>query len=373
MLNPLSCVKDGSRRELKEEFNEKKPRKSPSFALGISINLVTLLNMILAESIMLVMSFAFMIMDFLPKEATDNEGVSSPSISINTETPVTNVEPLNSIGHSQFVKNTADLKDSPLDKDDILLIDSSVANRLKNQKFGVPPKVAGKRKQVVPGTSSRKTHQNTPKAQNRGSEAAREPPDPLDVDSDPDLHELKDSTDCYWVVVYDNAMNQRTNELMSSFLEARTAYDTIRERDKKKDNIAEAATLQEQVEKLHGEYSRLVVKQKKWVNYEQTLASLCSKVECLEAQRKRLEESEVQLLQQINGLKQDRATIVAKVVLHIAMKLSPSEKMGFYVAQLVKAAIIHGRCTTFKEVSVLKDPFELKKMPYYRPFSKKIL
>ncbi|GKF94561.1 hypothetical protein Tco_0284261, partial [Tanacetum coccineum] len=95
---------------------------------------------------------------FLPKEATDNEGVSSHSISIIMETPATNVEPLNSIGHSQFVENTADLKDSPLNKDDIMLIDSSVANRLKNQKVGVPPKVARKRKQVVPGTSSRETH-----------------------------------------------------------------------------------------------------------------------------------------------------------------------------------------------------------------------
>nr|GEY55244.1 hypothetical protein [Tanacetum cinerariifolium] len=107
----------------------------------------------------------------------------SPSISINTETLATNVEPLNSIDPSRFVENTADSEDSPSDKDDILLIDSFVADILKNQKVSEPPKVDGKRKQVV----------------------------------------------------YDSAMNQRTHELMSALVKARSTCDTIRERDRKKD------------------------------------------------------------------------------------------------------------------------------------------
>ncbi|GJY16260.1 hypothetical protein Tco_0386682 [Tanacetum coccineum] len=115
----------------------------------------------------------------------------------------------------------------------------------------------------------------------------------------------------------------------------------------------EIVTLQCQVERLHGEYSRIVLEEKKWVNYEQTLASLRSKVEG--AKRSRLEESKV----------------VSKVVPYIAMELAHSDKMDRYVAQLVKVTIIHGRCTAVEDVAALKDPFELTKMPGYRPHSKK--
>ncbi|GKB44674.1 hypothetical protein Tco_0889616 [Tanacetum coccineum] len=55
----------------------------------------------------------------------------------------------------------------------------------------------------------------------------------------------------------------------------------------------------------------------------------------------------------------------------IGVELAHSDEMGRYVAQLVKATIIHGRCTAFEEVATLKEPFELTKMSGYCPFSKK--
>ncbi|GKD29947.1 hypothetical protein Tco_1240725 [Tanacetum coccineum] len=48
------------------------------------------------------------------------------------------------------------------------------------------------------------------------------------------------------------------------------------------------------------------------------------------------------------------------------MKLVHSDEIGVLVSRLVREAIIHGRCTTFKEVSKLKEPFILEKMPGYR-------
>nr|GEV89601.1 hypothetical protein [Tanacetum cinerariifolium] len=84
------------------------------------------------------------------------------------------------------------------------------------------------------------------------------------------------------------------------------------------DMRAEIETLQGQVNKLHGEFSRIVLEEKKWINYDMTLATL-----------------------------------------------------GFFITRLVKTTLVHGRCIVFKEVADLKEPFKLKKMPGYRPSSKK--
>ncbi|GJX07190.1 hypothetical protein Tco_0195122, partial [Tanacetum coccineum] len=197
-------------------------------------------------------------------------------------------------------------------------------------------------------------------------------------------------------VVLDNVMIRRTRELMSSLTKAKASCDAIREREREKDKEyaelevkcndalqdleknhlildmhAEIETLQGQVNRLHGEYSRLVLEEKKWVNYEQTLAILCSNVEGLEVERERLKKSETQLLQEVDGLRQDRAAVVAKFVPHVAMELVNSDEMGLLVARLAKTALFHGRCSTLKEVAALKDPFELEKMSSYCPLSKK--
>ncbi|GKC16728.1 hypothetical protein Tco_1013510 [Tanacetum coccineum] len=80
----------------------------------------------------------------------------------------------------------------------------------------------------------------------------------------------------------------------------------------------------------------------------------------LETERERLKKSETQLLQENDGLKHERVDVVAKVVPHVATKLVRSDEMGLLVAWLVKTDLVHGRCTTFKEVADLKEPFKLE-------------
>nr|GEY83068.1 hypothetical protein [Tanacetum cinerariifolium] len=89
-----------------------------------------------------------------------------------------------------------------------------------------------------------------------------------------------------------------------------------------------------QVNGLHYEYGRLLLEERKWANYEQTLSLLRAKVEGLKSEREILKASEIQVLQEIDSLRQDRA-------------------------------IVHGKCTAFEEVAKLKEPFVLEKMPDY--------
>nr|GEV31264.1 transposase, MuDR, plant [Tanacetum cinerariifolium] len=95
---------------------------------------------------------------------------------------------------------------------------------------------------------------------------------------------------------------------------------------------------------LHGEYSMLILEEKKWVNYEQTLAILCSKVEGLDFEREWLKTSKTYLLQEVYGLRQDMATVVTKVIPYMAMQLVYSDEMDLLVACLTKATLFYGRC-----------------------------
>ncbi|GJR65234.1 retrovirus-related pol polyprotein from transposon TNT 1-94 [Tanacetum coccineum] len=135
-------------------------------------------------------------------------------------------------------ENMADLDDTPSEKDEVVLIDLSVAEKAKNQKVSASSKVASKRKQTASESSGRETRQKTRKVPPQASKAAGEHFDPLDFDIFPSAKELKDFADCHWVVahvVLDNFMNRRTHELLSTLSEARVAYDAIREREKEKD------------------------------------------------------------------------------------------------------------------------------------------
>ncbi|GKB44615.1 hypothetical protein Tco_0889557 [Tanacetum coccineum] len=228
--------------------------------------------------------------------------------------------------------------------------------------------------------------------------------------NDPDIHEfpstreLKDATDCHWVVahvtplswkkhlrdisikqlcdiynraymhqaVLDNMLNSRTQELISALHKARASCDTIREREIKRDKAY--AELEKKcnealqdldknplVSDMHSEIKTL---------QGQTLSILHAKVEGLESKKERLKASEIQMLQDINSLRQDRVVIVLKVVPDASMKLVHSDEMGVLIARLVRAAIIHGRCTAFEEVDKLKEPFVLENMLDYRTSSK---
>nr|GEX53694.1 hypothetical protein [Tanacetum cinerariifolium] len=90
---------------------------------------------------------------------------------------------------------------------------------------------------------------------------------------------------------------------------------------------------------------------------------MCVEIKTLQGQVKRLHE--------VDGLRQDRVAMVAKVVPYVATELVCSDEMGFLAARLVKTALIHGRCSTFEEVASLKEPFELEKMSDHRPLLKR--
>ncbi|GJR58544.1 putative ribonuclease H-like domain-containing protein [Tanacetum coccineum] len=135
-------------------------------------------------------------------------------------------------------ENMADLDDTPSEKDEVVLIDRSVAEKAKNRKVSASSKVASKRKQTASESSGRETRQKTHKVPPQANKAVGEHSDPLDFDIFPSAKELKDFADCHWVVahvVLDNFMNRRTHELLSTLSEARAAYDAIREREKEKD------------------------------------------------------------------------------------------------------------------------------------------
>ncbi|GJZ16445.1 hypothetical protein Tco_0552122 [Tanacetum coccineum] len=244
-------------------------------------------------------------------------------------------------------------------------------------------KVTGKRKQAT-SPSVKEARYKLQKAPPQTSKVAGDAFDPLDVDSDPDIHEfpsakeLKDFTDCLFVVAHvipplckkhlrdisleklcdihdmaymrkailDNALENQTRHLISALENLRASCGAIREREVEKyaelknkcnealqdldknplvlDMRAEIETLQGQVDRLHSDYSRL----------------------------------------------QDRAIVVFKVVHDVATKLIHSDEMGFLVAKLVKAAMFRGKCAAFEDVASLKEPFSLEKMLGYRSSSK---
>ncbi|GKD68988.1 hypothetical protein Tco_1323078 [Tanacetum coccineum] len=197
---------------------------------------------------------------------------------------------------------------------------------------------------------------------------------PLDVDSDPDIHEfpsakeLKDSSDFHWVVapvtppswkqhlkeisleklcdihdraymrqvVLNNMLNIKTHKLMSTLSKARASCDAIREREVKKDKA----------------YAKLV---RKFNEALQDLEKNSLSWICVPRLR----------------LYKDRVAVVSKVVPHVAMEIVRSDEMGLLVTRLVKVAMFRGRCTAFEEVVDLKEPFILEKMPGYRPSSGK--
>ncbi|GJT26661.1 hypothetical protein Tco_0906936 [Tanacetum coccineum] len=313
---------------------------------------------------------------FLPEGCIDDNQGSPSSESVNNEALVIDAKPLTSLHPSNFVEDVADSDDAS----------------------------AGDNKNPLLGTSLPPLLEAAAQA----SKVAGKASDPLDVDSDADIHEfpsakeLKDSADCHWVVAHvtppswkehlrqisikqlydihdraymrqvilDNVLNSRTRELISALHKATALYDVIRARKLEKDKAysmlerkcnealldlnknplvadmrTEIETLQGRVDGFHSEYTRLRER---------------------ERERERLKLSEIQLLQKMDALKQGRASVVAKVVPDAATKLIRSDEMGM----LVKASIIYGRCVAFKEVVKLKEPFVMEKMVGYHPSSK---
>ncbi|GKB10701.1 hypothetical protein Tco_0844624 [Tanacetum coccineum] len=146
----------------------------------------------------------------------------------------------------------------------------------------------------------------------QASKVAGEASDPLDVDSDADIH-----------VVLDNVLNSRTRELIFALHKATTSYDAIRARELKKD-------------KAYAELERKCNEALLDLNKNPLVADMQTVIETLQGR--------------------------VEVVPDATIKLIRSDEMGMRVAKLVKASIIYGRCVAFKEVAKLKEPFVMEKM-----------
>ncbi|GJZ83589.1 hypothetical protein Tco_0648762 [Tanacetum coccineum] len=195
----------------------------------------------------------------------------------------------------------------------------------------------------------------------QASKVAGDASTPLDVDSNLDIHgkpdpstictkELKDTAYMRQTVL-GNFLNGRTQELISALHKARASCDTIQEREIKKDKVYA------ELEKKCNEAFQDLDKNPLVSDMRAELETLQSRVNGL-------------FLFKMDSLRQDRAAVVARVILDAAIKLIRSDEMGVLIARLVKASIIHGRCVAFEEVSELKKPFVLEEMPGYRPSSK---
>nr|GEZ48068.1 hypothetical protein [Tanacetum cinerariifolium] len=256
---------------------------------------------------------------FLPAKGASEGQNSSSAKSMNNNAPMIDATPLSSVYPSNVVENVVVFYDPSYREDEQTLVGLSLSLHPEASK-----KVAG------------------------------EASTPLDVDSDFDIHEfpsakeLKDATYYHWVVahvtppswkqhlreisieqlydihdrayirqaVLNNTLNSRTRELISSHSKAKTSYDSILARELDKDMT-------------YAELERkLILEEKKWVDYEHTLSFLWVKIKGIESERERLKSFEIQLLQEIDSLKQDRAAVVSKVIPDVAMKLIRNNDLG---------------------------------------------
>ncbi|GJY04947.1 hypothetical protein Tco_0370887 [Tanacetum coccineum] len=235
-----------------------------------------------------------------------------------------------------------DSDDCPSEQDEVTLIDHTTIEKTQNQRVSTSAKAVGKRKHTAKSFEREPRHK-VRKVPPQASKVADDAYDPLDVDSDPDIHEISleklyDIHDRAYMrhAVLDNMLNNRTRKLISTLSKAKASCDAIREREVEKDKAY--AELERKCNEALQDLDKNPL-----VNYEQTLFILRSKVEGLESERERLKSSKTQLLQEIDGLRQDKAAVVSKVGPYVAMKL----------------------------VATLKEPFDLEKMHGYRSSSKK--
>ncbi|GKA03568.1 putative ribonuclease H-like domain-containing protein [Tanacetum coccineum] len=314
---------------------------------------------------------------FLPEGCIDDDQCSPSSKSVNKEALVIDARTLTSVHPSDFVEDVADSDDASAGDNENPLLGTSFPSL---PEAGKKLRSLGKRK--LPSG----VRDSLPKVQKMAAQASKvagEASDPLGVDSDVDIHEfpstkeLKDSADCHWVVahvtppswkehlrqisikqlcdirdraymhqvVLDNVLNSRTWELISALHKATASYDAIRSRELEKD-------------KSYAELERKCNEALLDLNKNPLVADMRTEIKTLQRRvDERLKLSEIQLLREMDALKQDRASFVAKVVPDAATKLIRSDEMGMLVAKLVMASILDGRCSAYEEVANLKEAF----------------
>ncbi|GKC53528.1 hypothetical protein Tco_1076273 [Tanacetum coccineum] len=272
--------------------------------------------------------------NFLPEGCIDDNQGSPSSKSFNNKAPVIDAKPPTSLHLSNFIEDVVDSDDASARDNENPLLGTSLPPL---PEVGKKLRSLGKRK--LPsgvGDSLSKVRKIAAQA----SKVADEASDPLDVDSDADIHDMLLLS--FRIASYD-AIQARELEKHRAYAKLeRKCYEALLDLNKNP-LVTEIETLQGRVDGLHSECTRL---------------------------RERLKLSEIQLLQEMDALKQDMASVITKVVPDAATKLIHSDEMGMLVSKLVKASIIYGRCDAFQEVAKLKEPFVMEKMAGYHPSSK---
>ena len=199
--------------------------------------------------------------------------------------------------------------------------------------------------------------------------------------------------------ILDNHLNARTRELIQTVKNAKEELSIVVAREKSRElkyaeleakcdqaakdleknpvvqglrvNIMKLAS---QLKEAQVECGKLKLEGSKLIGLQERVKSLESKCEVLEVKKSRLLTQEGKLKEEVNslvlryqGLQEERAKVVSKVVPYIAMELYHSDEVGKAIADLVNAAIYHGKCTTLEEIAATGEPVILSKVKYYRP------
>ncbi|GJU94744.1 hypothetical protein Tco_1319500 [Tanacetum coccineum] len=275
---------------------------------------------------------------FLPEGGVDENRSSTKSV--NNEALVINAEHIFVVHPSNVAENNMDSHHISFDEGELSPIGHDIPSYLEKGKRST---AAGKRKVAV-SSNGEGPRSKTQKAPAQASKVAGDASSPLDVDCDLDIHEfpsakeLKDATDCHWVIAHVTPpFWKQTRELISALHKARASCYAMREREIKK-------------YKVYVELENKCNEALQDLDKNPLVSDMRAEIETLQSQ--------------------DRATVVSNVILDTIMKLVHSDEMGVLIARLVKASIVYDRCSAFKEVAELKKPFILEEMPGYRPSSK---
>nr|GEZ28427.1 hypothetical protein [Tanacetum cinerariifolium] len=122
--------------------------------------------------------------------------------------------------------------------------------------------------------------------------------------------ELLDLHDCCYArqAVIDNAVNQRSRELLQVIEKLRAECDVMRSKEKAREEECEGMRV-----KCEAAMTEMMLESQKWACYQQSLLTLELKDTFLEAEKARLEAVKVSLRKEVEVLKYDRLEVVANM------------------------------------------------------------
>ncbi|GJT82743.1 hypothetical protein Tco_1057085 [Tanacetum coccineum] len=255
--------------------------------------------------------------NFLPAKGV-SEGRNSPSTKfVNIDAPVIGVTPLSSVYPSSIVENVVDSDDPSYGEDEQTLVGPSLPTyREASKKL----KILSKRN-VASGIPRKALPPKVQKVPVRASKVAGEAFTPMDVDILISM-ELRDATDCHWVVAHVTPSSWNQHLRVISIEQLCDIHDRAYMRQAILDNDRAYAELERKCNEALQDLDKNPL-----VNYEHTLSSLRAKIEGIEFEKERLKSFKIQLLQEIDSLKQDRAAVVSKVIPDAAIKLVRSDDL----------------------------------------------